>query len=236
MRIVNCEQGSAEWLQLRCGKITASRICDVLAMLKRGGEGAERRNYRVDIVAERLSGRTEDHYVSPEMAWGSEYEALARAEYEMETGAMVETVGFVLHPIYDYAGSSPDGLVGNDGGIEIKAPKTTTHIKWLLEGKVPEEHQPQMLWNMLCTQRDWWDFVSYDPRLPDGLKLFIARMQWDHQRGEDVAAAVIQFNSEVEEVVSFLRRRVKERPAPPVDTRTDLEQLYAMIDAKELTP
>lgn len=236
MRVIQCEQGSAEWLQLRCGKITASRICDVMAMLKRGGEGAERRNYRVDLVAERLSGRTEDHYVSPEMAWGTEYETRARTEYEMDAGEMVETVGFILHPTIDYAGASPDGLIGSDGGLEIKCPKTATHIRWMLANQVPVEHQAQMQWNMCCAGRAWWDFASYDPRLPDGLKLFVVRLGRDDGHIAEIEEAVINFNLEVEEVASFLRKRIIERPAPSVDTRTDLEQLYAMIDRQELTP
>jgi putative phage-type endonuclease len=239
MRIVKCQQGTAEWLKARCGKITASRVADVLATLKKGGEGADRRNYRIELLAERLSGRTEDHYVSPEMAWGSEFEPIARTAYEIATGEMVDTVGFLLHPIFDFAGGSPDGLVGEDGGIELKCPKTTTHIKWMSGGGVPEEHQAQCLWNMACAERSWWDFISYDPRLPDGLKIFIVRMERDESRIKLIEDEVSRFNDEVEEAASGLRKRVTVAPpAPPpvVDTRSDFDQLMAMMDDQELIP
>jgi putative phage-type endonuclease len=233
MRIIDCEQGSAQWLEARRGKITASRIGDVLDRLKKGGEGAFRRNYRIGLLAERLSGRTEEHYVSPEMVWGKELEDEARAAYEIEAGNMVEQVGFVLHPTFDYAGASPDGLIGNDGGLEIKCPKTSTHIKWMLEGGVPEEHQAQCLWNMLCCDRAWWYFASYDPRLPDGLKLSVVRMERDDKRIAEIEAEVTQFNCEVNEVMNQLMGRIKVKP---VDTRTPLEQLNALMDQMEMVP
>lgn len=236
MRTIKCTQGSAEWLDIRRGKITASRISSVLAVLKKGGEGADRRNYRIEQIAERLSGRSEDHYVSPEMEWGTEFEPIARSAYEIATESMVDTVGFVLHPTFDYAGSSPDGLVGDDGGLELKCPKTTTHIKWLMDGKVPEEHQAQCLWNMACCERKWWDFMSFDPRLPDGLKIFIARMERDDERIAAIESEVVRFNDEVEAAIAQLGGRRKERPAPSVDTRTPLEQLNAMMDQMEMIP
>lgn len=236
MRIVNCDQGTAQWLEVRRGKITASRIADVLAVLKKGGEGADRRNYRTELIAERLSGRTEEHYVSPEMDWGSELEPIARSAYEIATGEMVDTVGFVLHPIFDFAGASPDGLVSEDGGIEVKCPKTTTHIKWLQGGIVPEEHQAQCLWNMACCERDWWDFISFDPRLPDGLKIFIVRMLRDDERIALIEEEVAKFNGEIDAVCSNLGRLIIIRPQPPIDTRSDFDQLMAMIDSQELVP
>ena len=232
MRVVDCEQGTAQWLDVRRGKITASRIADVLDVLKKGGEGASRRNYRIELIAERLTGRSEDHYTSPEMMWGTDCEPFARAAYEIGTGVMVDTVGFVLHTAFDFAGSSPDGLVGSDGGLEIKCPKTTTHLKWMLAGVVPEEHQAQCLWNMACCERSWWDFMSYDPRLPDGLRIFIVRMQRDNERIAQIQDEVMRFNNEVDSYTKFLKERVKETP---VDTRTPLEQLEAMMDA-ELIP
>lgn len=239
MRVIDCEQGSAQWLDARRGKITASRIADVLDTLKKGGEGASRRNYRIELLAERLSGRSEDHYVSPEMAWGTEYEAIARASYEVERDAMVDQLGFVLHPTLDYAGSSPDGLVGADGGVEIKCAKTTTHIKWMLAGGVPEEHQAQCLWNMLCCERQWWDFISYDPRLPDGLKMFIVRMNRDGARIAQIEDAVIQFNGELESLADELRTRITVppvKPVKPVDTRSAFEQVNDMLDQMEMVP
>lgn len=236
MRTIKCTQGSAEWLEVRRGKITASRIADVLAVLKKGGEGADRRNYRIEQIAERLSGRSEDHYVSPEMEWGTEFEPIARSAYEIATESMVDTVGFVLHPTFDFAGSSPDGLVGDDGGLELKCPKTTTHIKWLMDGKVPEEHQAQCLWHMTCCERKWWDFMSFDPRLPDGLKIFIARMERDDERIAAIESEVARFNDEVEATIAQLGSRIIARPAPPIDTRSDYDQLMEMIDNQELVP
>lgn len=236
MRTVKCLQGTAEWLEIRCGKITASRIADVLATLKKGGEGADRKNYRIELIAERISGRIEDHYVSAEMAWGSEFEPVARSAYEIATGKIVDTVGFVLHPTFDFAGGSPDGLVGEDGGIELKCPKTTTHIKWMTGGGVPEEHQAQCLWNMACAERDWWDFISFDPRMPDGLKVYIERMERDEARIKLIEEEVVRFNGEIEAAADKLRSRVIKAPEAPIDTRTPLEQLEAMMDAQELVP
>jgi len=236
MRTIKCVQGSAEWLEVRRGKITASRIADVLAVLKKGGEGAGRRNYRIEQIAERLSGRSEDHYVSPEMEWGSEFEPIARSAYEIATESMVDTVGFVLHPTFDFAGASPDGLVGKDGGLELKCPKTTTHIKWLMAGVVPEEHQDQCLWNMACCQRQWWDFMSYDPRLPEGLRVFMVRMPRDDERIAEIESEVEKFNGEIEAAIESLGGIPKERPAPPVDTRPAYEQCMEMLDRMELIP
>jgi hypothetical protein len=170
------------------------------------------------------------------MEWGNECEPFARAAYEIGCDVMADSVGFILHPTFDYSGASPDSLIGTDGGLEVKCPKTTTHIKWMQAGGVPEEHQAQCLWNMACAGRAWWDFVSYDPRLPDGLKIFIVRMDRDDARIAEIEAEVIQFNQEVVFAVSHLRKRVIERPAPPVDTRSEYEQLMAMMDAQELIP
>jgi putative phage-type endonuclease len=242
MRVIPCEQGTAQWLEVRRGRITASRIVDVLNQLKRGGEGADRRNYRIELISERLSGRSEPHYVSPEMDWGSEYEPFARSAYEIAQEVIVDTAGFILHPTFDFAGSSPDGLVGDDGLIEIKCPKTTTHTEWLMAGQVPEEHQEQMLWNMVCCERQWCDFISFDPRMPDGLKIFIVRMERDDARILDIEHEVQRFQDEVEHYASDLRKKVTVAPppapkAPPVvDTRSDFDQLMAMMDAQELIP
>lgn len=235
MRKIDVVQGSAAWLEARCGRITASRIADVLAVLKRGGEGADRRNYRIELVAERLSGRVEDHYVSPDMERGTYLEDEARSAYEIERGVMVETAGLILHPTFDYAGASPDGLIGTDGGLEIKVPKMTTHIRWMLEGGVPEEHQPQCLWNMHCAERSWWDFESYCPDLP-GLETFVVRMERDDKRIAEIEEEVVRFNGEVERVMDDLRGRMKPRPERPIDTRSEFDQLMATMDRMELTP
>jgi putative phage-type endonuclease len=204
MRTVECEQGSAQWLAVRSGRITASRICDVMAVLKRGGESADRRNYRMALVAERLTGQSEQHYVSPEMLWGTEQEQFARTAYELQNEVMTDQVGFVLHPTLDYSGASPDSLVGDLGGLELKCPKTTTHLAYMMAGQVPEEYQHQMQWNMACADREWWDFASYDPRLPEGLRLFKARLPRDEGHIAEITEEVIRLNSEVEEILRRL--------------------------------
>ena len=198
MRTVECRQQTAEWLQIRCGRITASRIKDVMARLPNGSEGAPRRNYRMALIAERLSGRAEDHYTSAEMIWGSEQEQFARTAYEIAEGVMTDQVGFVLHPEFDYAGGSPDSLVGTDGGLEIKCPKTITHLSWMMQGRIPEEHQLQMQWNMACCERAWVDFVSYDPRLPEKIRIFVWRLKRDDAAIGLIEAEVERFNREVD--------------------------------------
>lgn len=205
MRVIECVQGTPEWLHVRTGRITASRVGDVVAKRKRGTEEmACRRDYRMELLCERLTGRAADHYVSPDMDRGSEQEPYARAAYEVATGAMVDQVGFILHPTMDFSGASPDSLVDLDGGLEIKAPKTATHIEWMDAGNVPEEHVPQMLWNMCCAERDWWDFLSFDDRLPPGLRTFACRLQRDEKRIAEMEYEVMQFNYEIEEMCKRL--------------------------------
>lgn len=211
--------------------VTASRIKDVLGTLKKGGENAKRYNYRKELALERLTGLTASHYVTPAMEHGTEYEPIVRSDYEMLTGEMVETVGLVLHPTLDFSGASPDGLIGSTGAIEIKAPQDGTLIEWIGDGLVvPEEHQPQCLWVMECCERDWCDFVAGHPRF----KPFIVRMPRDEKRLEHMRGEVIRFEEEVNELVEMLRPWVI--PAPPVDTRSDLDQLMAMIDQREMVP
>lgn len=202
MRVACVDQHSPEWLQARTGKITASRIVDVLDFGAKGKESAKRKNYRGEIVAERVSGSAEEHHVSAPMMWGTEMEPHARAYYGLEMACEVDEVGLVLHPFFDFAGGSPDGLVDDDGGVEIKCPKTTTHIEWMTAGVIPEKHVPQCLWNMVVTERKWWDFVSFDPRMPRGLRFFTQRMYRDSAAVAAVEAQVIKFNAEAEDAVS----------------------------------
>lgn len=236
MRIIDCEQGSAEWLQNRVGRITASRICEAMSRYaKKDGETAERKNYKTDMIVERLTGRSTENFVSPEMIWGRDNEQAARTAYEMEKGVMTQQVGFILHPTLDHVGASPDSLV-DDGGLEIKCPKTATHIKWMLAGVVPEEHVDQVQLNIACAETAWWDFMSYDPRLPEGIDRFIVRVPRDGKRIAEMEAEAVQFNAEIEQVIAFLRKREVKRPAPPVDTRPAYEQLMSVMDAVELVP
>jgi putative phage-type endonuclease len=207
--IIDCVQGSPEWRQARTGRVTASRVADVLARIK-SGEAAGRRNYRAELVCEVLTGMcAENGYVSKEMQWGTETEPFARAAYEVARDVMVDQVGFVVHPDLERFGASPDGLAGSDGMVEIKCPNTATHISYLLEGKVPSEYQPQMLAEMACADRKWCDFVSFDPRLPKEMQLFVRRFMRDEERIAEMEQQVRFFLSEVDEIVKQLRESVK---------------------------
>lgn len=178
--IVLPQQGTDEWKQQRAGKITASRIADVIGTLKNGGESAERRKYRIQLVTERLTGNPCDYTMeSFAMRWGREQEPFARIAYEEMAHCKVVQTGFLDHPTIPNSGASPDGLVGDDGLVEIKCPESFTHINYLLAGVVPCDYKPQMVWQMLVTGRPWCDFVSYDSRFTGkaaNLRLFIKRL------------------------------------------------------------
>lgn len=195
------EQGSQEWFSARCGWATASRISDILAKTK-SGVSASRKNYMAQLVAERLSGTCAEGYSNAAMQWGTEQEPQARLAYELSTGREVTQIGFVDHPRIPMSGASPDGLVGDDGLVEIKCPNTATHIDTLLSEKIDSKYITQMQWQMLCTDRQWCDFVSYDPRLPSPLCLFIKRV--DRVDGEEMEQAVSEFLAEVEAQVNAL--------------------------------
>jgi len=205
MKILEIAQGTPEWLAARAGRVTASKIPDVMAKIKTG-EAATRRDYRAQIIAEILTGQPQgDTFTNEAMRWGTEQEPFARAAYEMASGFMVDQVGFVLHPTIERAGASPDGIVDMDGLVEIKCPKTATHIQYRLDKSVPTQYQPQMLWQMACTGAAWCDFVSFDPRLPDDLQLFVVRFNRDQARIDAMEAEVVAFLAEVDETLSRLR-------------------------------
>lgn len=197
------DQGSAEWLAARAGMITASRIADLMAKTKTG-ESASRGNYRAQLVAERLTGKPQDSFSNAAMQWGTEQEPMARSAYEILRGEMIEQVGFVPHPEIDKSGASPDGLIGNDGLIEIKCPNTATHIEYAVSGKPPTKYLLQMLWQMECTGRKWCDFVSYDPRMPPDMQLFIVRINRDDERINEIKTEVIKLNSEIADQINKL--------------------------------
>jgi hypothetical protein len=204
-------------------------MCDVMATLKRGGEAASRRDYRAELIAERLTGRAEDHYVSKEMKFGTEQEPFARTAYEIKTENIVDQVGFIFHPRLDFTGASPDGLIGEDGGLELKCPKTTTHLAYMMAGTVPKEYQHQMLWNMACAEREWWDFASYDPRLPERLRIFIVRMPRDEARIGEIERELLKLNSEVQYICAQLGIEVN--PAPvEVLTESQASEEYSSPD------
>jgi putative phage-type endonuclease len=197
------EQGTEAWFQMRLGKITASRITDVIAQVK-SGEAAGRENYRIELVCERLTGKPTEGFTNAHMERGTELEPFARAWYEVETGEFVKQVPFVDHPTIKNAGASPDGIIG-EGLIEIKCPMAKTHIKYLLEDRVPAKYMPQMAWQMACTHSKWVDFVSYCPELPADMQMFIKRYERDDAYIAELEAKVIEFDTEVEQVIARLR-------------------------------
>lgn len=188
----------------RVGNVTASRVVDVLATLKNGSEAASRTNYRAELVAERMTGVPYPQFESAAMRWGTETEPEARMAYSVATGNSVERVGYIEHPRIQRFGASPDGLIEEDGLVEIKCPNTATHIQWILGGAVPAEHQPQMLAQMACTGRKWCDFVSYDPRMPERRRLFVKRFERDDARINEMEAAVEAFLQTVDDLVRKL--------------------------------
>lgn len=200
----NITQGSEAWHQLRLGKITASRINDVVAQIKTG-EAATRADYRIDLANERLTGEPEESFTNAHMERGTELEPFARSAYEIKTGVFVAQVAFVDHPRLKNTGASPDGLVGNEGLIEIKCPKRKNHVKALLDKKVPSKYINQMQWQMACTNRLWVDFVSYCPELPENMQLFIKRVYRDNALIAELESKVIEFDEEVEAVITTLK-------------------------------
>lgn len=200
----NVIQGSPEWFAQRLGKVTASRLVDVLAKV-RSGEAASRAGYRAELVAERLTGKQQEGFTNAAMKWGTECEPLARAAYEAEFGLLVEEVGMIPHPTIAMAGASPDGLVSIDGLIEIKCPETKSHIDTMLSGEAPAKYIPQMQWQMACTGRAWVDFVSFDPRMPADMQMFVRRVLRDDNLIREYEAEVIRFLAEVDETVSRLK-------------------------------
>ena len=203
-------QGSDAWKALRVGKITASRIADLMASTK-SGPAASRANYMAEIVAETLTGQpAERGFTNAAMQWGTTTEPEARAAYAFFRDSDVEEIAFVVHPRIADAGCSPDGLVGTDGLLELKCPNTATHLETLLGGKVPDKYTKQMQFQMACTERAWCDFASYDPRLPERMRLFVARVERDNAMINDIESAVITFIEEARAKVARLKERYGE--------------------------
>ena len=197
------EQGTPEWFAQRLGKVTASRVADIMAKTKTG-VSASRGNYLAQLVAERLTGQSADTFKSGAMQHGTETEPQARMAYEAETCQIVTEVAMITHPTIEMSGASPDGLVGTDGLVEIKCPNTSTHIASLMADKAPSQYIPQMQWQMACTGRAWCDFVSFDPRMPEDMQLLIKRVPRDDALIAEYEAEVVKFLAEVQETVDKL--------------------------------
>ena len=202
MNIVDCQQGTPEWLAARAGKVTASMVSAVLMKPETAGF----RDYQAQIVAEILTGKPQgSDYSNAAMQFGTETEPLARSAYEAHTGFSVDEVGMVIHPTIERSGASPDGLVGNSGLAEIKCPKVATHLAYLVARIVPSIYKNQMMWQMACTGRDWCDFVSFRPDLPENLQLFIIRHQKDPAEILKLEAAVVSFLAGVDQMIEKLK-------------------------------
>ena len=201
------EQGTAEWHAARCGKVTASRVADVIAKTK-SGPSASRGNYMAELVCERLTGVVGDAFKSPAMEWGTAQEPHARAAYEAAGGVLVEEVGFVPHPTIEMSGASPDGIVNGEGLVEIKCPNTATHIDTLLTQTVPAKYITQMQFQMACTGRQWCDFVSFDPRMPTKAQLFVKRVMRDEAFIKEMETEIKKFLAEVTGKVEQLNKLI----------------------------
>ena len=197
------EQGPPEWFAQRLGKVTASRVADVIAKTKTG-YSSSRENYMAQLVCERMTGTVAESYSNAAMQWGTETEPLARAAYEAHADVLVDEVPMIAHPTIEAAGASPDGLVGNDGLVEIKCPNTATHIDTLLSQTVPGKYNTQMQWQMACTGRQWCDFVSFDPRMGDGLQLFVKRVPRDNAYIQMLEEEVRKFLVELDNKITKL--------------------------------
>jgi putative phage-type endonuclease len=205
-------QGSDEWKALRLGKVTASRVSDVIAKTK-SGYSASRANYMAQLIAERLTDTVAEAYTNAAMIHGTETEPEARAAYEFYQGVTVTEVAFAPHPKIDQAGASPDGLVGADGLVEIKCPNTATHLETLLGQAVPAKYETQMQFQMACTGRKFCDFVSYDPRMPENMRLFIKRLPRDDKRIAELESEIAAFLLEMAVKLSELNSLYGEKEA-----------------------
>lgn len=200
------EQRTEAWRSARLGRVTASRTADVMATTKTG-YSASRANYMAQLITERLTQTPTEGFSSPAMQWGTDTEPQARMAYELMTGESVVETGFIPHPTIAGFGASPDGLVGSDGLIEIKCPNSATHIETLLAGKVPSKYMIQMQVQMMCTGREWCDFVSFDPRMPGDMNFWMQRVHADHASQTDIKAEVIKFLSDLEMKLQQLREK-----------------------------
>jgi len=200
------EQHSPEWFAARLGKVTGSRVADLMAKTK-SGYSTSRANYMAELICERLTGQQGERFANAAMAWGTETEPQARAAYEFLTDRAVTETGFVLHPTLADFGASPDGLVGEDGLLEIKCPNTATHIETLLNEAVPGKYITQMQAQMACTGRAWCDFVSFDPRLPGDLQLWVKRVDRDAAFITEMESETRAFLTELDAKVEALRTR-----------------------------
>jgi YqaJ-like viral recombinase domain len=250
MRVLCGEQNCQAWFEARLGRVTASNISRAMAKLKRASDekkagdwAADHDNYVCEITWELITHTPAEHYVSKAMELGTEYENEARIEYWQATGIEVDETGFVLHPTHDFLGASPDGLIGFDGGLEIKVPLLSTHQRYLVEDQVPDKYIPQMQCAMLCCERQWWDFVSYAPgalypELPEEFRFFRKRLTADPAMHREMEEAAIATMAEATALVSLLTERYgraeprdrKIRPEPESGPIHPLNEDFSYLD------
>jgi putative phage-type endonuclease len=204
------DQRTEEWFAARLGKVTASRVADVLARTKTG-YSASRANYLTQLVLERITGTKSEGFTSASMQWGIDQEPFARAAYEAHHGVLVDEVGFIPHPTIEASGASPDGLVGADGMVEIKCPDSKTALEcWLSADPVESKYFTQMQWQMACAGRFWCDYVVFDPRMPAKAQLFVYRVERDDQWIKETEVEIKKFLDEVDAKVAALRKIIGE--------------------------
>ena len=203
-------QGTPEWKRQRCGIVTASRMADLTAKTK-SGYGASRANYMAEKLIERLTGEPADTYTNAAMQWGTEQEPHARNAFEFYSGETVVETGFILHPVIKNCGASPDGLIGDKGMIEIKCPNTATHVEYLLKEEIPLKYQLQMQLQLMVCQRNWCEFVSFDPRLPEEMRLWTQTFLYNEPMAEMLETEILKFNSELDDMERTLRSKFMEK-------------------------
>jgi putative phage-type endonuclease len=206
VKIIDCEQGSDEWKAHRAGSLGASSVADMVTTT-RSGWGASRANLAARLICERLTGVPQESYVNAAMQWGTETEPQARQMYEFMRDTQVSQVGLVLHPTIDKSHASPDGIVGDDGLLEIKCPQSANHIETLLSEQIDGKYIKQMQWQMACCDRAWCDFVSFDPRLPADMQLFVKRVPRDAAMIAELEKEAKVFLSEIDDTIAKLQAK-----------------------------
>lgn len=206
------EQGTPEWHAQRLGRVTASRVADVIARTKTGW-GASRANYMAELLVERLTGKATEGYTNAAMQWGIDQEPAARETYEFLHSCSVEQAAFVEHPNIGMTGASPDGYVGADGLVEFKCPNSATHSETLLGGTIPQKYVVQIQWQMACTGRKWCDWVSFDPRFPASMRMFVQRIARNDKMISELEGDVIAFLVELNDKESALRTKYETQAA-----------------------
>jgi len=244
MKVHYCNQRSAEWFALRHGCVTASRAADVMAFKSTGdkGERAERINYRAELVMELLTGVQAEHYKSDDMQRGIDFEDEARTAYEKATGEMVELAGFIEHETIAKYGSSPDGILSGNRGIQIKVPRITTYIKWVRAGVVPDEHLWQMYAEMDCCEWISNDFIAYCPEMPKNARLFVRRLLRDENKIEALREGVVKFHAHLEAEIVAIEKEFgplkRPKPIAPKEDYGELgitdEDFAALIDQRSV--